>query len=82
MKGSIGNSFMRIADMAWNSGGKSLGEGINRIIAGVAGGKSFGNAWAELKELFKGNELWQTLKGGISSLWSGEIVPKLFGVVD
>ena len=82
MKGSIGNSFMRIADMAWNSGGKSLGEGINRIIAGVAGGKSFGNAWTELKELFKGNELWQTLKGGISSLWSGEIVPKLLGVVD
>lgn len=82
MKGSIGNSFMRIADMVWRGGGKSLGEGINRIIAGVAGGKSFGNAWAELKELFKGNELWQTLKGGISSLWSGEIVPKLLGVVD
>ena len=82
MKGSIGNSFMRIADMVWNSGGKSLGEGINRIIAGVAEGKSFGSAWVELKELFKGNELWQTLKGGISSLWSGEIVPKLLGVVD
>lgn len=80
MKGSIGNSFMRIADMVWRGGGKSLGEGINRIIAGVAGGGSFGNAWSELKELFKGNELWQTIKGGISTLWNGEIIPKLLNV--
>ena len=80
MKGSIGNSFMRIADMVWRGGGKSLGEGINRIIAGVAEGGSFGNAWSELKELFKGNELWQTIKGGISTLWNGEIIPKLLNV--
>ena len=77
IKGSIGNSFMRIADTLWNSGGKSLGDGINRILAKVAGGGSFSSAWSELKELFKGNELWQTLKEGISSLWNGEIIPKL-----
>lgn len=84
-KGSMSNTGMRIADRLWRSGGKDIANNISGILDTFASGGSFKEMWDSLRNLkvggFSINDIWGKIQSGLDSLWSGNLLPKLAGLI-
>lgn len=68
----FGFSKMRFADMLWNSIGRDLYNGLNRLVDAAAGGN-----WK--KALEEGKGIWETFKEALSTVWKDIGGPEKLG---
>ena len=73
-RGSVGNSFMRIADTVWRAGGKQIADTISRVLDTAATGDWKG-AWGMLKEGASGP--WDAITTSLKGAWDSHLLPGL-----
>lgn len=73
-RGSVGNSFMRIADTVWRAGGKQVADTISRVLDTAATGNWKG-AWDMLKGEASGP--WDAITTSLKDAWDSHLLPGL-----
>lgn len=85
VKSTFSNSFMRLTDRLWRSGGKTVVNSLGAAFDTFASGGSLKDFLGTVKNTTIGgstvSEWWDKIKAGLDSLWSGNLIPKLLDIV-